>query len=99
MSGNTRILDIGGEAYALNMAYRDNQFDIAAMAKSCGLPGAGGQYSLSQAIRVLRRAVANAHHRLINNVLKNLLTRTLKPPTGKDRPGTGMTTHHTGWRR
>ena len=40
MSGNARILDVGGEAYAHNRAYRDNQFDIAAIAASCGLPGA-----------------------------------------------------------
>ena len=40
MSGNTRILDVGGEAYAHNKSYRDNQFDIPAMAEACGLPGA-----------------------------------------------------------
>lgn len=40
MSGNARILDVGGEAYAHNRAYRDNQFDIRAMAESCGLPNA-----------------------------------------------------------
>lgn len=41
MSGNARILDVGGEAYAHNKKYRDNQFDIPAMAEACGLPGAG----------------------------------------------------------
>ena len=38
MSGRARILDVGGEAYAHNRRYRDTQFDIAAMAESCGLP-------------------------------------------------------------
>ena len=38
MSGRTRILDVGGEAYAHNRRFRDTQFNIAAMAESCGLP-------------------------------------------------------------
>ena len=38
ISGRTRILDVGGEAYAHNKRYRDKHFDIAAMAESCGLP-------------------------------------------------------------
>ena len=41
MSGSARILDVGGEAYAHNKRFRDNQFSISAMAKSCGLPDGG----------------------------------------------------------
>ena len=38
MSGNGRILDVGGEAYAHNRRYRGHQFDIPEMAAACGLP-------------------------------------------------------------
>ena len=41
MSGRARILDVGGEAYAHNKRFRDNQFSIAAMAEACGLPDGG----------------------------------------------------------
>ena len=41
LSGNARILDAGGEAYAHNRQYRHRQFSIPEMAKSCGLPDAG----------------------------------------------------------
>ena len=40
MSGNARILDVGGEPYAHNKRYRDHQFDIPEMAAACGLPNA-----------------------------------------------------------
>lgn len=45
LSGRTRILDVGGEAYAHNRRFRDTRFDIAAMAESCGLPEGSGSGS------------------------------------------------------
>ncbi len=40
LSGHTRILDVGGEAYAHNKRYRHHQFHIPVMAEACGLPTA-----------------------------------------------------------
>ena len=41
MSGNARILDVGGEAYAHNRQYRNIEFSIPEIARSCGTPEAG----------------------------------------------------------
>lgn len=56
MSGRARILDVGGEAYAHNRRFRDNQFSIAAMAECCGLPD-GGVFGAGMA----SPAVLNGH--------------------------------------
>ena len=56
MSGRARILDVGGEAYAHNRRFRDNQFSIPAMAEACGLPD-GGVFGAGMACP----AVLNGH--------------------------------------